>query len=104
MLRPQAHDLRLRALVRPHHRLTHAVPLKQVPALQSQTRTSWLASGEQPQAPIEQVSGKSVVLAQHWAVITVPPDPRQPCSGVHGQPFSALLTAVRISSMVILPS
>jgi hypothetical protein len=69
------------------------VPSKQLPAPQLQTRTSWLASGGQPQAPIAQVSGKSLVLAQHVAVVTVPPDARQPCSGVSGQPFSALFTA-----------
>jgi hypothetical protein len=60
----------------------HSVPSKQLPAAQSHTRTSWLALGPQPQAPVAQVSGTSPVLAQHIAVVTVPPDPRQACSGV----------------------
>jgi hypothetical protein len=50
-------------LLRPPHWLTQALPLKQVQA---------------PQAPIAQVFGKSAVLVQHRAVMTVPPEPRRP--------------------------
>jgi len=77
-----------------HHRLTHPLPSKQLPAAQPQTRTRWLSAGAQPQAPTAQVSGKSPVLAQHEADATVPPDMRQPCSAELGeQPFSATFTA-----------
>jgi hypothetical protein len=49
---------------------TQALPSKQLPAPHSQTRTSWLLAGAQPQAPTAQVSGKSPVVRQQLAVST----------------------------------
>jgi hypothetical protein len=53
-----------------------------MPPPQSHTETSWLFSGEHPQAPIVQVFGKSLAEPQQSRVTTVPPDSAQSCSGV----------------------
>jgi hypothetical protein len=43
-----------------------------LPSPHSQATTSWLLSGEQPQAPIMHVSGKSETDLQHDFVVTFP--------------------------------
>jgi hypothetical protein len=52
---------------------THPFPLKHFPGPQSQIFTSWLLAGEQQQAPIRHILGKSPADLQHIEVATVPP-------------------------------
>jgi hypothetical protein len=64
------------------------------PALgQLQTCTVWLLPGAQPQAPVLQVSGKSLVERQHELVETVPPDVVH--SAASGEPASGAWPASR---------
>lgn len=68
------------------------MPSKHFPLGHWQVFTSWLFAGEQPQAPVRQVLGKSEVLVQQSPLLTVPPELVQPASAppnVHWPPSQA---------------
>lgn len=50
------------------------MPSKHLPPGHWQIFTSWLDDGAQPHGPVVHMLGKSPVLAQHRAVLTVPPE------------------------------
>lgn len=60
--------------------------------------TSWLSSGEQPHAPMAQLSGKSSALRQQRAVLSVPPV----C--VHSDPPVSPVPSVAPLLLVVWPS